>query len=142
MPARRAVKPFAPKPNSPGATLSWTQVHADGTATERTGMVSSAAPQISGVTSLWVIPDHLLETDAYPVQAVLVLPANRSRHLAWEHDNRGNKIRTHRYAHLDPDAVPVIPYGGAVSEDSEYSPTGALVHGAASHAERTRRETA
>lgn len=140
MPVRRTTKPFEPKPNTPGATIAWTQVHADGTTSDRAGTVWALAPTAANCVTVWVTPDQPLPTDPYHVIAVAVLPRNRARKIGWVRDEKGFLQRERAYADLDEMApLPRIPAGAAYSEDHEYTLTGALGHGAASYVRTIRR---
>lgn len=142
MPARtRTGKPFAPKPNEPGARVTWTHVHADGTAVERTGEVWASAPTLSACVTLWVIPDRPLPTDPYRALCVMVLPRNRSKRVGWGRDDRGMLGVDPHYEGVKHQ-MPRVSAGGAYSEDHEHSLTGAAGHGAARQAERSRARTA
>jgi hypothetical protein len=105
---------------APGARLAWTQVHQNGTVTERTGIVWSLAPVIGGHESVWLIPDQSLSTDPYPgAVMVLRLPVQRSKVV-------GEDLCRYR-----------LPAGSAYSEDDSRSVTGgygaAMARNSAAH---------
>jgi hypothetical protein len=138
---RRPVKPFDPPPNTPGAPIAWTQVHADGSTTERTGIVSMLAPTVAGCATAWVSPDQPLSTDPYTVVAVVVLPRNRQKKIGWRRDDRGFLLPSAAYPDIDgPRALPTIPGGTAYSEDHELTETGGLGAAAAAHGRDVRRQ--
>jgi hypothetical protein len=71
---------------APGARVTWTHHHEDGTTTQRTGRVWDAAP---GTGAAWVIPDERKPTDPY--SALVVKPNGRGGKGTLEsHDTRNH----------------------------------------------------
>ncbi len=77
MPRRHVPKPFAPKPDEPGAPIRWAHyIAATDAAPEhvvfREGTVWSLAPKPNNVQqAVWVTPDEPLPTDHYRAVCVV-----------------------------------------------------------------------
>lgn len=109
------------KAPAPGDAVCWTQIHEDGTRTERTGTVWDLAPILNGQQHrpVWVIPDEPLPTDGYA--AIVVVTA-------------GKTCRTRDAGR--------IPAGLMFSEDHELSRTGSVTLTAGRAAARIRERVA
>lgn len=111
-----AVKPFDPKPLTPGADIIWLQEYRTGERVTRTGQVWALAPQCHASPTVWVIP-----ADGGAVLAV---------------------TRLRKSGRVNTQTGRTFGEGETFAENAPVSETGALASAAMFHAYNVRRTNA